>query len=457
MSALSELERALPEGAVLTDPDLVEGYRRDQATWAEAGRPLAVVRPSSTAMVQRIVRWASAHGVPVVARGAGSGLSGGASAIEGGLVLSFERMAGIVQIDRAAMIAVVEPGVLNGDLKVAVAEVGLWYPPDPSSAAFSTVGGNVATNAGGLCCVKYGVTADYVMGLEVVLADGSVIRTGGRTRKNVAGHDLTRLFVGSEGTLGLVTEITLRLRPSPPRATTLLASFASLEASGVAVGHIVPTCDPSLLEIMDRATIQAVEAYRALGLDTTAAALLLARSDVPGTAEIERMREACERAGATLVLTTDDEWEGEMLLTARKLAFPALEKLGTVLVDDVAVPVPALPEMMRRIELAASRGETRIATVAHAGDGNLHPFVIFDRSDAAAEARAVVAFETIMADALALGGTITGEHGIGTLKRGFLEKQLGPEVIALQRRLKAAFDPANLLNPGKVLAVVPPR
>ncbi len=454
VSALAELERDLGPGGLITDEDVVESYRRDQATWAPAGRPLAVARPDSTAMVQEIARWASAHRVPIVARGAGSGLSGGASAVDGGLVLSFERMARILDIDRAAMRAVVQPGVLNGALKSAVSEHGLWYPPDPSSADISSIGGNVATNAGGLCCVKYGVTADYVLALEVVLADGRVIHTGGRTRKNVAGYDLTRLIVGSEGTLGLVTEITLRLRPSPPPATTLVASFPSLEASGRAVGDIVRRCNPALLEIMDRTTIRAVEAFQPLGLDTEAAALLLARSDARLPGEIERMGEACERAGAGTVITTDDEWEGDLLMNARRLALPSLERLGTVLVDDVAVPIPTLPEMMRRVEVVAAANGTTIASVAHAGDGNLHPFVVFDPREEDAERRAVASFEEIMRQAIELGGTITGEHGVGTLKRAFLAPQLGDALVGLQRRIKETFDPLGILNPGKVL---PPR
>ena len=448
--ALEDLAASLGDDLV-TDGDVIEGYRRDRATWATAGLPLALARPSSTAKVQELARWASRQGVPLVPRGTGTGVSGGASAIERCVMVSFERMNRIVAIDDSAMLAVVQPGVLNADLKKAALERGLWYPPDPSSFEISTIGGNVATNAGGLCCVKYGVTSDYVLGLESVLADGTVVRTGGRSRKDVAGYNLTQLLVGSEGTLAMITEITLRLLRRPPPATTLVAVFPSLEASGRAVEAILHVADPSLLELMDRASLRAVEAFRPLGLDTAAAAMLIAQSDAPGAAELMRMQDACNAAGATLVYTTEDENEGRMLLTARRLALPALERLGTVLTDDVAVPLPRLPEMLRRIEVVAAQSSTIVATVAHAGDGNLHPLIVFDRNDPAAEARALAAFESVMTQALELGGTITGEHGVGTLKRRFLERQLGPASLALHRAIKSAFDPKGILNPGKVI------
>jgi glycolate oxidase len=449
LPALSELTAAIG-GALLTDRDVLEGYRRDRAAWAPAGVPLAVARPATTQDVQEIARWATRHRVAVVPRGAGTGLSGGASAEEGCVIVSFERMNRIVAIDDAAMLAVVQPGVLNETLKLAAAERELWYPPDPSSFAISTLGGNVATNAGGLCCVKYGVTADYVLGLEVVLADGTLLRTGGKSRKDVAGYDLTRLLVGSEGTLGLITEITLRLRRRPLASRTLVAMFDTLEASGRAVSSIVRSADAALLEIMDRATLRAVEQHAHLALDTDAAAMLIAQSDAASARDIEQMQLACEQAGSTFVALADTEAEGQLLLAARRLAYPALEQLGEVLVDDVAVPLSQLSEMLRRIELLAASAGALIATVAHAGDGNLHPLIVFDRDDPSDEARAIAAFQTLMADALELGGTITGEHGVGTLKRDYLAQQLGASSLALQRRLKLAFDPLGLLNPGKV-------
>jgi glycolate oxidase len=453
MRPLEELILLLP-GRVATDPDVIERYRRDQAAWGAAGVPMAVLRAESTADVQVLARWATRHRIALVPRGAGTGMAGGANASDGCVTVSFERMAHVA-VDAPAMLAVVQPGALNVAVKDAAREVGLWYPPDPASFEISTIGGNVATNAGGLCCVKYGVTGDYVLGLEVVLADGTVARTGGRTRKDVAGYDLTSLLVGSEGTLALITEITLRLRRPPPPATTLVATFASLEASGHATAAIVRAADPSMLELMDRATLRAVEAFRPQGLDTDAAAMLIAQTDGAAGADVARIQEACEAAGATLVVVSDDEAEGRLLMAARRLAFPAVERLGTVLLDDVAVPLPVLPEMLRRIEaIAAARG-TMVATVAHAGDGNLHPMVVFDARDRDAEARAAATFEELMAEALALGGTITGEHGVGILKRGFLPRQLGAASLALHASIKRAFDPHEILNPGKMLLTGP--
>lgn len=450
MSNLSELADVLGEGFT-TDREVIEGYRRDRTAWAEIGEPLALVRPMSTAEVQAIARWSSRHRVPLVPRGAGSGISGGATASDGALIVSFERMQQIVEIDEAAMLARVQPGVMNAALKAAVDARGLWYPPDPSSYEISSIGGNVATNAGGLCCVKYGVTADYVLGLEAVLADGTVVRSGGKSRKDVAGYDLTRLLVGSEGTLALITEVTVRLRRRPPPARTLVAMFDTLEASGEAVSAIVRSVDASLLEIMDRAALRAVESHARLELDTEAAAMLIAQSDAPDGAELRRIAEACEAQGGHGIAVAENETESRLLLTARRLAYPAVEKLGDVLVDDVAVPISKLAEMFARIERIATRSGARVVTVAHAGDGNLHPLVVFDRNDPTDEARALTVFDELMREALSLGGTITGEHGVGTLKRGYLQKQLGEDALALQRRIKLAFDPLGLLNPGKVL------
>jgi len=451
---LNQLAAVLPPEGLVTDSDVLEAHRRDQAGWAEAGVARALVRPASTAEVQVVLRVASAHRVPVVARGAGSGLSGGANAVEGCILLSLTRMNRILELDRKSLFAIVQPGVINGALKAAAAEQGLWYAPDPASWEFSTLGGNLATNAGGLCCVKYGVTGDAALGLEVVLADGSVVRTGGRTVKNVAGYDLTRLFIGSEGTLGIITEATLRLRPRPPKATTLVASFPTLVAAGAAVIDIVADTRPSLLELMDRATVRAVEAHMPLGLDVDAAALLLARSDAggeQGVAELARMAAVCEAAGATFVIQSSDEAEGEALLAARRFAFLALEKQGTTLLDDVCVPVSRLAELLAAVEHIATERRVLIGTFGHAGDGNMHPTLVFDRNDADEVTRAQAAFDDILRAVLDLGGTITGEHGVGLLKRPFLARQLGAETTRLHHTLKAAMDPLGILNPGKLL------
>jgi glycolate oxidase len=360
----------------------------------------------------------------------------------------------ILELDRRGMFAVVQPGVINGSLKAAAAEQGLWYAPDPASWEFSTIGGNLATNAGGLCCVKYGVTGDAVLGLEAVLADASVVRTGGRTVKNVAGYDLTRLFVGSEGTLGVITEATLKLRPRPPKATTLVASFPTLVGAGAAVMDIMADTRPSLLELMDRTTVRAVEAARPMGLDVEAAALLLARSDAggeQGVAECARMLAACEANGATFVAHSADEAEGELLLGARRFAFPALERQGSTLLDDVGVPLSRIAELLAAVERIAEQREVLIGTFGHAGDGNMHPTLVFDRNDPDAVARARAAFDDILHVVLELGGTITGEHGVGTLKRPFIARQLGPETHRLHLAIKAAVDPLGILNPGKLL------
>jgi len=451
---MRELAAVLPPEALVTDADVLEAHRHDQAGWAPAGTPRVLVRPGSTAEVQAVLRVAAALRVPVVARGAGSGLSGGANAVDGCIVLSLMRMNCVLELDRSGMYAVVQPGVLNARVKATAAEHGLWYAPDPASWEFSTIGGNVATNAGGLCCVKYGVTGDAVLGLEAVLADGSVVRTGGRTMKNVAGYDLTRLFVGSEGTLGIVTEVTLKLRPRPPPATTLVAAFPTLVGAGAAVTEIMAHTRPSLLELMDRATVRAVEAFRPMGLDVESAALLLARSDAggeQGVAECTRMVAACEAAGATFVAHSSDEAEGELLIGARRLAYPALERSGSTLLDDVGVPLSRIAELFAAVEGISERRRVLIGTFGHAGDGNMHPTLVFDRNDPEEVARARAAFDDILRVVLDLGGTITGEHGVGVLKRPFLSEQLGPESVRLHRTIKDALDPLGILNPGKLL------
>jgi len=446
---LDDLADMLPEGALVTDPDVMDSYRRDRAETVVPGSPLAVVRATSVADVQAVLRAASAWGVPVVTRGAGTGLSGGSSAVDGAITLSTEWLRHL-EIDRAAMLAVVGPGLLNAEVKAAAREHGLWYPPDPSSFEICSIGGNLATNAGGLCCVKYGVTTDYVLALDVVLADGTLVHLGGRTIKDVAGYDLKRLFVGSEGTLGVIVGATLRLRPPPPPATTIVATFVDVVAAGRAVVDVVGHLRPAALELMDRAAVAAVEAARPMGLDTGVGALLLARSDVGAKAEeVGWITDACERAGATYLAATDDEDEGEMLMAARRMAIPAVERLGTVLIEDVGVPIPEIPRLITAVEAVAERRRTAIPVIGHAGDGNLHPLVTFDRHDPDATARAAVAFDDVIEAALGMGGTITGEHGVGSLKARHLAGQLGPDVLRMTRAVKAALDPAGILNPGK--------
>ncbi len=448
---MEELRASVTPGALVTDPEVMAAYRADRADTVVPGTPAAVVRATCTADVQAVMRVASAHRVPVVPRGAGTGLSGGAAAVDGGITLSTQRMDTLV-VDPPSATAVVGPGVLNGALKQAAKAHGLWYPPDPSSFEICSIGGNLATNAGGLCCVKYGVTTDYVLGMEVVLADGRTVRLGGRTVKDVAGYDLKRLFVGSEGTLGVITEATLRLRPLPPPATTMVATFADTSAAGRAVAAITRRVRPSALELMDATAVRAVESHAPMGLDSDCGALLLGRSDAGGgqaLAEATWMGQACQDAGATYVACTDDEDEGDLFMAARRMAIPAVERLGTVLIEDVGVPIPEVPALLTGIADVSHQRDTVIAVIGHAGDGNFHPLVTFDRHDRDASARAHDAFGDVMNLALALGGTITGEHGVGTLKRPWMTAQLGSDVMALNALVKHAFDPLGILNPGK--------
>ncbi|WUA12329.1 FAD-binding protein [Nocardia sp. NBC_01377] len=453
MVDLYDLIDLLPDGAVLTDPDLLAGYRHDWARDPGAGTPLAVVRATSTADVGATLRWADEHRVPVVPRGAGSGLSGGATAVDGGIVLSTERMRAIT-VDPVTRTAVVQPGLLNVEVKRAVAEHGLWYPPDPSSFEICSIGGNAATNAGGLCCVKYGVTTDYVLGMEVVLADGTAVRLGGPRLKDSAGLSLTKLFVGSEGTLGVITELTLRLLPAQPRQSTVVATFASLTAATEAILAITGMLRPSMLEFMDSVAINAVEDEMRMGLDRSAAALLVARSDAPGefaAREAELMVAACEKAGASEVFHTEDPDEGEAFTAARRFAIPAVERIGPLLLEDVGVPLPRLGDLITGIAAIARRNDVLVSVIAHAGDGNTHPLIVHDPTDAANTERAHRTFGEIMDLAIELGGTITGEHGVGRLKKAWLPAQVGPEVMALTQRVKDALDPHGILNPGAVM------
>nr|WP_310772130.1 FAD-linked oxidase C-terminal domain-containing protein [Mycobacterium sp. Z3061] len=447
---LEALIAELPEGMVVTDPAVTEGYRQDRALDPSAGKPLAVVRPRHTEEVQTVVRWAAAHKVPVVTRGAGSGLSGGATAVDNGIVLSTEKMRDIT-IDPVTRTAVCQPGLFNAEVKKAAASHGLWYPPDPSSYEICSIGGNIATNAGGLCCVKYGVTTDYVLGMQVVLADGTAVRLGGPRLKDVAGLSLTKLFVGSEGTLGIVTEVTLRLLPAQNASSIVVASFASVESAVDAVLGVSARLRPSMLEFMDQVAINAVEDTLRMDLDRSAAAMLVAGSDErgrAGTEDAELMAAVFAEHGATEVFSTDDPDEGEAFVAARRFCIPAVEAKGSLLLEDVGVPLPALGALVTGIARIAEERDLMISVIAHAGDGNTHPLLVFDPADAAMAERAQLAYGEIMDLAVDLGGTITGEHGVGRLKRPWLADYLGPDVMDLNRRIKAALDPDGILNPG---------
>ena len=455
---VAELRAAVGEDCVVTDADVTASYARDMMPLAPSGIPAAVVFPRDTGQVQAAVRVCGSHRTPIVPRGAGSGLSGAANAIDGCVVLCLARMKRIIEVDPENRLAVVEPGVVNLDLREAVEKEGLFYPPDPSSYDWCTIGGNLATNAGGLCCVKYGVTTDSVLGLEVVLADGRLLRTGRRTVKGVAGYDLTKLFIGSEGTLGVITKATLALRPLPQAPATLVASFRTTGAAGRAVITIVREgLVPSLMEIMDRTSIRAVQNHQntELGMGADSAALLICQSDAGGEAarhELAAIEQACNDAGADLVYATDDLAEGRLLLAARRAVLPALETLGTWLTDDVCVPRNRIAELIEGSERIANRLGLTIAVVGHAGDGNMHPTIVYDASSPDETRRAHEAFDEILEVGLGLGGTVTGEHGIGRIKQDWLEREIGEVGIDVHRRLKAALDPENLFNPGSMFS-----
>lgn len=450
---LDRLRAGLPPEAVLGDPDVTASYANDMASFCASGAPAVVVLPRTVEQVQHVMRIATELRVPVVPQGARTGLSGAANASDGCIVLSLTKMDRILEINPVDRVAVVEPGVVNATLSRAVNEQGLYYPPDPSSWEMCTIGGNIGTASGGLCCVKYGVTAEYVLGLDVVLADGRLMSTGRRTAKGVAGYDLTRLFVGSEGSLGIIVRAVLALKPMPPRQLVLAAEFASAADACDAVcrimagGHV-----PSLLELMDRTTVKAVNDLAHMGLPESTEALLLAAFDTPDpAADLAAVGALCEAAGATEVVPADDVAESELLLKARRLSLTALEAVkGTSMIDDVCVPRSRLGELLEGVERIAEKHRLTIGVCAHAGDGNTHPTVCFDAQDPDESRRARESFDEIMALGLELGGTITGEHGVGILKKEWLAREIGPVGVEMQRAVKQVFDPLGLLNPGKL-------
>jgi glycolate oxidase len=439
---------------VLTSDGDVEPFSRD-ATPLFRARPDAVVLPATTAEVADVLRLATETGTPVVPRGGGSNLAAATVAERGGIVLVLTRMTRVVEVSSDELLAVVQAGVTTSTLADAASARGLLYPPDPGSRTVSTVGGNVATCAGGLRGLKYGVTRNYVLGLEVVLPTGEVIRTGGRLWKDVAGYDLTRLLTGSEGTLGVITEVTVGLLPMPETTRTGIAYFDSLADAGRAVTAIIAGGTlPATLEFLDRSCIGAVEDFAHLGLDRDAGALLLFGDDGSPRDVVEsldRMALACTANGARSIELATDVAGSEDLLAARRCSLPALSRLAPVtMLEDVTVPRPQIARMVDDIEEIARRHDVVCATFGHAGDGNLHPTIVFDADDVDARRRAEAAFDEVFGRAIALGGTITGEHGVGAAKLPWLAQRLGDDQLALLRRVKAAFDPAGILNPGKL-------
>ncbi|ARH91424.1 FAD-binding oxidoreductase [Streptomyces sp. MOE7] len=453
MDLIARLRAGLPGEAILTDPDVTGSYANDMASFCEAGTPAVVVLPRTVEQVQHVMRTATELRVPVVPQGARTGLSGAANASDGCIVLSLVKMDRIIEINPVDRIAVVEPGVVNAVLSRAVNEHGLYYPPDPSSWEQCSIGGNIGTASGGLCCVKYGVTAEYVLGLDVVLADGRLLSCGRRTAKGVAGYDLTRLFVGSEGSLGIVVRAVLALRPEPPQQLVLAAEFPSTAAACEAVCEIMARGHaPSLLELMDRTSVRAVNAMAQMGLPDTTEALLLAAFDTPDpAADLAAVGALCTAAGAAQVVPAETAAESDLLLQARRLTLTALERVkSATMIDDVCVPRSRLAEMLDGTAAIADKYDLTIGVVAHAGDGNTHPTVCFDAADPDESRRARESFDAIMALGLRLGGTITGEHGVGVLKKEWLARELGPVGLELQRGIKDVFDPLGILNPGKL-------
>ncbi|GAA4664533.1 MULTISPECIES: FAD-binding oxidoreductase [Amycolatopsis] len=456
----------LPDGVVdaLTDivgfdgvrlaPGELAVYGRD-ATPLFEGRPDVVVLPRTTEQVAAVLRLATEHRVPVVPRGAGSNLCAATVPLAGGIVLALTRMTRILEISNEELLARVQPGVTTARLADAAGARDLLYAPDPGSRTTSTVGGNIATCAGGLRGLKYGVTRNYVLGLEAVLPTGEVIRTGGRLWKDVAGYDLTRLLTGSEGTLAVITEATVALLPKPAETGTGVAYFETLSDACRAVTAILSAgIVPATLEFLDQNCISAVEDFARLGLRQDAGALLLFGDDGPievVAGNLVRLRKICTEAGALEVTLAEDVARSDALLAARRCSLPALSRLAPLtILEDVTVPRPKLAAMVDQINEIAARYALRFATFGHAGDGNLHPTCVLDPDDGAAVDRAHKAFAEIFAAAIRLDGTITGEHGVGAAKLPFLADRLGTDQLRLLGRIKSAFDPAGILNPGKV-------
>jgi glycolate oxidase len=449
---------SLPAASTTDDPDVLDAYRNDHATFCPSGRPRVLVRARSVEDVVDTLRWATANVVPVVPQGARTGLSGAANAIDGCVLLNLEKLDRILEIDVEEQIAVVQPGVINAALAAAVAEQGLYYPPDPGSKDISSIGGNVATNAGGMCCLKYGVTGDFVRGLQVVLADGRVMRTGRRTAKGVAGYELTRLFVGSEGTLGVITEITVALRPATARPLTAVAFFDTLvDACHAVADHLGAGYRPAALELMDAPTVTAVSKLADLGFPDGLGAMLIAQSDAGAGApeELAAFEGSARKCGASDVVVADDPAEGDLLMQARRLVGPALETFPACLVDDVCVPRRRLAELVAGVDRIAAERGVQILCAGHAGDGNMHPSVVFDPADPVQVTAAEQAFSDIMRLGIELGGTITGEHGVGVLKRDWLARELDEAALWTHRQIKQGMDPLGILNPGRVIDSAP--
>ncbi|HWR64525.1 MAG TPA: FAD-linked oxidase C-terminal domain-containing protein [Bellilinea sp.] len=454
-TVITELVKIVGKDGVLSSPEDLAVYSYDGTF--EEHRPEVVVLPTSTEQVSQVIQLAARECIPVVTRGMASGLAAASVPFSGGIVLCLTRVDRILEIDEENAIAHVEAGIITAILQAEVEKKGLFYPPDPSSIRHSTIGGNIACNAGGPRCLKYGVTGDYVLGLTVVLADGQILKTGGKVIKDVVGFDLTALFTGSEGTLGVITEALLRLTARPKFARTALVEFNSIaEASQTINAILTAGIVPATLELMDQTAITCIEEAMHLGLPLDAEAILLVETDGQDestvTREIEIAAEICRQLGARKVTVAKDEAERAALWKARRSVAPALarrspNKLG----EDITVPRSAIPEAVRRLKLVSDKYGLPIVIFGHAGDGNLHPNILFDKRDPEQWARVEQMVAEEFEIALDLGGTLSGEHGVGTLKRPYMLRALGATSVRLQKSIKQAFDPLNILNPGKVL------
>lgn len=452
---IRELKEIVGEENVLTSPEDLIVYSYD-ATFLEH-KPDVVVLPRSTEEVSEVMKVAYREGLPVTPRGMGSGLAGGSIPLSGGIALVLTKMHRILEIDEENMTAWVEAGVITAEFQAEVERRGLFYPPDPSSHKSSTIGGNVACNAGGPRCLKYGVTGDYVLGMRVVLADGRILKTGGKVIKNATGYNLSRLFIGTEGTLGVITEVLLKLIAKPRYVATALAVFSNIEDAGRAVHRILLSgITPASVELMDQTTIGTVEEYLHLGLPTWAEAILVLEADgnqeEAVLREIEAIAGICRENGAVEVKVAKDEAERNSLWKARRSVSPSLaRKAPNKLGEDITVPRSQVPEAVKRIREISQKFGLPIAVFGHAGDGNLHPNILFDKRKPEDMERVEKIAEEIFKMAVELGGVLSGEHGVGILKQPYLEMALGPVAVEVMQAIKKALDPKGILNPGKVI------
>ncbi len=452
-----ELKAIVGEGKYFDNKEDLLMYSYD--AFMVKGMPEVVLLPVTTEEVSKTMKVAFREKIPVTPRGAGTNLTGGSVPTQGGIVLAFTKMNKILKIDKENRIAVVQPGVINMEFQKELARQGLYYPPDPGSMAVTTMGGNVAENAGGPRAVKYGVTKDYLLGLEVVLASGEVMRTGGKTIKNVTGYNLTQLFCGSEGTLGVITEMTLKLIPLPETKRTLQAAYKNMSDAGKTVSRVFEIgILPVALEILDKVFINIIEDYTHVGLPREAEALLLIEVDGPETAvtpQAERLTELCREMGAHEIKVAKTAKENDEIWRARRSAYGAEARLRpTAIAEDCTVPVGNLVAMFQEVAKIAEKHKLLIPVVAHAGDGNLHPQILTDIRNKEEMERVVKAIDEISIKAIELGGTITGEHGIGIAKREILTVELGEVAMEITKNIKKAFDPLNILNPDKVVRIV---